>query len=126
LLKPFLRAFLRALSSHGNLRLLISMVTKLGEVYDFINILKNTASEIIGIDVLNKLAIEVMIETPAVALIIDKFAEIPFIRFASLGINDLVQYTLAVDRNNPRTSYLYNSVYAGVGSSRSDPPPFFM
>ncbi|MEM4527663.1 MAG: phosphoenolpyruvate--protein phosphotransferase [Desulfurococcaceae archaeon] len=114
LLKPFLRAFLRALSSHGNLRLLIPMVTKLGEVYDFINILENTASEIIGVDVLNKLAIGVMIETPAAALIIDKFAEIPFIRFASLGTNDLVQYTLAVDRNNPRISYLYNELEPSV------------
>ncbi|MEM4561775.1 MAG: phosphoenolpyruvate--protein phosphotransferase [Desulfurococcaceae archaeon] len=114
LLKPFLRAFLRALSHHSNLKLLIPMVTKLNEVYDFVGVLESAASESVGASVLSKLEVGVMIETPSAALIVDKLAEAPFVKFASLGTNDLVQYTLAVDRNNPRVSHLYNELEPSV------------
>jgi pyruvate,water dikinase len=60
----------------------------------------------------------IMVETPAAAVIIDRFIE-EGIDFASLGTNDLTQYTLAVDRNNDRVAALYDEKHPAVMNSSS-------
>jgi len=55
-----------------------------------------------------------MVETPAAAVLIDKFAKIPQLRFVSFGTNDLTQYVLAVDRTSPRLMRMYNELEPSV------------
>ena len=61
---------------------------------------------------LNKPTIGAMIEVPSAAIAIESL--IPHIDFASLGTNDLIQYTLAIDRANSKVSHLYNPEHPAV------------
>jgi phosphotransferase system enzyme I (PtsI) len=113
ILKPFLRGFLKAYAQSKNLRLMIPMVIKPSEVYEFVDVMNIVAQEL-GISCVKDLELGIMVETPAAAVLIDKFAKIPQLRFVSFGTNDLTQYVLAVDRTNPRLVRMYNELEPSV------------
>ncbi|MGC8975908.1 MAG: putative PEP-binding protein, partial [Thermoprotei archaeon] len=112
LFKPFIRAFLETFKNHGNLRLLLPMVSRVSEVYETVELIEEIASEV-NVDA-SKLEIGIMIEVPSTALIVDRVAMTGRVRFVSYGTNDLTQYVLAVDRTNPKVSSIYDDMDPSV------------
>lgn len=98
----------------GSVKILLPMVTRVEEVRQFRQILAETATRLQAEKVLIGPVdgIGIMVETPAVAIMPDLFAQEA--DFLSIGTNDLVQYTLAVDRGNELVSKLYNSGHPAV------------
>lgn len=105
-LRAILRAATATAGDHGcRVRLLFPMVTTIEEIVYLRATVRRAASELRsrGLEPLD-IPVGVMIEVPAAALLIDHMLE--YVDFVSIGSNDLVQYLMAADRDNPKVSHL--------------------
>ena len=113
LFKTQLRALLRA-AEHGDVRILLPLIVTLAEVRAARALLGEARLELRqrGIRCKDFLPLGVMIETPAAAVAADTFVK--EVSFFSIGTNDLVQYTLAVDRGNANLAQRFTPLHPAV------------
>ena len=113
LMRVQLRAILRA-GALGPVRILLPMVTSVSEVLRVREILTGVREQLVGqgYDVPDRVDLGVMLEVPSSVIILPELVKVA--DFISVGTNDLVQYLLAVDRDNPFVAKLYDPYHPAV------------
>jgi len=108
-----LRALLRA-SVHGRLRILIPMLSHMHELHAVRDAIESAKKELdtAGIQYSDNIELGAMVEIPAIAIAIEPFLK--SLDFVSIGTNDLIQYTLAIDRVDNEVSDLYDPLHPAV------------
>ena len=107
------KAILRA-GYYGDVKIMLPMITTLSEIQKAKNLIELAKSQLKKRKILfsDKVKIGIMIEVPASAVLSSRLAE--FVDFLSIGTNDLVQYTLAIDRVDDEVNYLYDPFNSAV------------
>ncbi|ARO86585.1 phosphoenolpyruvate--protein phosphotransferase [Nitrosospira lacus] len=108
-----LRAILRA-SRYGQMRILVPMLSSVAEITQTLHLIENAKQSLRHEKLLfdEKIQVGGMIEVPAAALCLDIFMR--KLDFLSIGTNDLIQYTLAIDRADDSVAHLYDSLHPAV------------
>ncbi|MGH7668697.1 MAG: phosphoenolpyruvate--protein phosphotransferase, partial [Gemmatimonadaceae bacterium] len=108
-----LRALMRA-GVHGDLRIMLPLVVSVAEVRQSRALMREAADELQarGVEFRRDLPLGIMVETPAAAVAVDTFTG--EVAFLSIGTNDLVQYTLAVDRGNANLANRFTPLHPAV------------
>ncbi|MDX1734659.1 MAG: phosphoenolpyruvate--protein phosphotransferase, partial [Halioglobus sp.] len=113
LLMTQVRAMLRAGAGTGNLRVLLPMVSSTGELQRFHALLDDALAQLAAEDiVVNRPEVGIMVEVPAAISQLAQWRG--YIDFVSIGSNDLGQYLVAADRNNPRVSEVCDRLHPAV------------
>ncbi|MFO7602947.1 MAG: phosphoenolpyruvate--protein phosphotransferase [Gammaproteobacteria bacterium] len=110
---PQLRAILRA-SACGPVRMMLPMLSTTQELQQVLRLIKHTQEQLklYKLDFNPHLPVGVMIEVPSAAIMAHMFT--PHVDFLSIGTNDLIQYTLAIDRIDDEVNYLYDPINPAV------------
>lgn len=108
-----LRALLRA-GVYGNLKIMLPMLSSVSEVHETREIIAEIQEDFRknNIEHTSNVSLGGMVETPVCALMVEHFARI--LDFLSIGTNDLVQYTMSIDRSNEKVAYLYQPASPAV------------